>query len=248
MNRKALIIINPGEQDSENYCQGVRLDARNYKAFLLAPFGGSWLESEIETLDRPSVSAAKSAIERLRESDYGLIVFSGHGYSKDISDSTILELSREEELDSAELKKGCPKMTLVLDCCRVVSPRHAEKAAILENVSVTAGLDSGQCRALFDEKVAACPESLVVLHSCSRNQTAGDDSLKGGYYSYNLIDRAMAWKEELRRKNSLSAQALSVVAAHERAIPGVQSMSGGRQVPQVEKPRSGPYFPFCVYA
>lgn len=43
-----------------------------------------------------------------------------------------------------------------------------------------------------------------------------------------------------------TSQFLSVVEAHEVSKKGVNTMSAGRQVPLIDKPRSGGYFPFAI--
>lgn len=48
-------------------------------------------------------------------------------------------------------------------------------------------LNPNECRRYYDQRVEECESTLIVMHACDINETAGDDSSKGGYYSYSLI-------------------------------------------------------------
>ena len=109
MKRQAIIIANPGEKGAANYCNGVNLDIENYKSFLQEPHGGLWEDNEIDVMFRKSSTEVRVAIGRLSSVDYGLVIFTGHGYYSTGNKSTIIELRKGEELDSTELKKGAKK-------------------------------------------------------------------------------------------------------------------------------------------
>lgn len=244
MVRKGLIICNPGEVGADNYCEGVYKDETNYKRFLQRPHGGVWYEKEIRIMERPRRYEVQNAIGELRYCDYALVVFSGHGCYSSRTQSTWLELRDGEEIDSNELRQGSAKQTVILDCCRVIArelPAIVEKAA--EFRAAVSADDMVRSRFYYDNAIAKSPNGLVVLHACDINETAGDDSKRGGYYSCNLIENAEAWA----RSTTIQAT-LSVVAVHQSAATAAQRQSGNRQNPQIEKPRSGPYFPFSIVA
>lgn len=71
---------------------------------------------------------------------------------------------------------------------------------------------------------------------------------KGGYYSHSLINSATKWADSDTKDLSKSVYYFSVISAHDAASLSVRALSGGRQNPHVEKPRSEPYFPFAVMA
>lgn len=104
VNRRALLIANPGEVGAENYCEGVNKDMANYKTFLKSPLGGLWYENEIEILHKPSKTTVRQAIQKLKSYDYSKLVFSGHGVYSSIHESTILELNKYENIDSVEFQ------------------------------------------------------------------------------------------------------------------------------------------------
>jgi hypothetical protein len=102
------------------------------------------------------------------------------------------------------------------------------------------------CRTYYDRAISNCPNGIVVLFACAIDETAGDVSAQGGLYSYSLISSADAWSRETYVDTTKECYPLSVVAAHNLAVQRVSKMSGGGQTPNIEKPRSEPYFPFCI--
>ena len=104
-------------------------------------------------------------------------------------------------------------------------------------------MDKQKARRYYDEQLLKCPRGLVVMQACDIDETAGDDEKKGGYYSYSLIACAEDWENQ---QNGYVEKCMSVVACHNGARSRVQSLSGGNQNPQIEKPRSMPYYPFAV--
>ena len=249
MKRYGLIIANPGEVGDENYCEGVNKDILNYENFLCSPVGGAWNKSEIKILKKPTTLDVQIAIIQANQADYAFIVFAGHGYYSDNKKSTILHLRPGIEIDSAELRQGAKKQTVILDCCRKIErPRLVEKrAALAFEEGAISHISAVNCRKYFDKEIESCPDSLVVVHSCSIDQKAGDDPEQGGYYSYSLIDCTNDWASGLPF-NPSHYYSQSIAKVHETAAVQVSRLSGNRQTPQIEKPRSTPYFPFGIVA
>ena len=79
-------------------------------------------------------------------------------------------------------------------------------------------------------------------------QVSEDDSERGGVYSYNLIGCAEKWAENNETNTNFNFDIMSVLAAHDNAKRAVERIEGDDQTPQIEKPRSMPYFPFCIVA
>lgn len=249
MTRKALIIANPGEEGKQGYCAGVLKDVQNYTRFMRSPIGGLWQADEINILHQPSRPTTIAAVNSLATVDYSVIVFSGHGWHSSTNNSTMVELRPDTDLDSNELRRGAGKHTLILDCCRVVALETITLAEELRAMEKRASvINPAECRRFFEKKLSDCPSGLVVLFACSVNETAGDSASQGGYYSYSVISAADTWGRETRVDTEKSYRCLSVVAAHEVAAPRVTRLSGGRQTPTTEKPRSGEYFPFAIIA
>ena len=90
MNRKVLIISNPGK--GENYCEGVNKDVENYKAFFTSALGGGWYMNEIKHLHCPNQYSVTAELDLMKDVDYSIVIFCGHGYYSSNFDETIVEL------------------------------------------------------------------------------------------------------------------------------------------------------------
>ncbi|HEX3864654.1 MAG TPA: caspase family protein [Stellaceae bacterium] len=197
MKRSALIISNPGRDDEENYCRGVGRDAVNFQEFLMSPIGGLWRSDEIKNLWRPSKKHVKEAIQEHSEAQYSATIFCGHGHHSRRTDSTIVELRPGVDMDSDDLRVGARRHTLILDCCRVIAPPQPTVAmdeAVIAKKADT--INPSDCRSYYDVRVGQCAPGVIVAFACCPGETAGDDDLRGGYYSYNLINAATAWKNQ----------------------------------------------------
>jgi hypothetical protein len=249
VSRRALIIANPGVVGADNYCDGVNKDVATYRAFLQSKVGGAWKPEEIIVLKCPTLAEMRSGLQSLKNADYSFIVFTGHGEYLPSKDTTTLELRPGVNVDSKELFDGATKRTVVLDCCRGVHVPLALDEAMMKALAKADSVeDKSESRKYYDKAISECPESLVVLFGCSIRELAGDDDQRGGVYSYNLIRSAEAWAFENDVDTNEKYSILSVVAAHELAKSKVIQRRGTKQNPTIEKPRSGPYFPFGVVA
>lgn len=248
MNRKALIISNPGEAGAENYCAGVVKDVANYRSFLASPIGGLWYDSEISLMNRPSAAEVRMKTRDLSGCDYALIVFCGHGWHSTATDSTCVVLRQGQEIDSVELRLANTAETLVLDCCRRKGPWIPTARALDEKLAKAGPrINPEDCRKYYDERIKECDGGLIVMYACSKDEFANDDSEKGGLYSYNLLNGSKGWARNSSTDTSKTASFLSVVGAHEEAASLIRQ-SSVRQTPHIEKPRTEPYFPFGIVA
>lgn len=243
MSRKALIITNPGEAGAENYCAGVNRDRETYRAFLASPLGGWWYDSELQVLDRSSVAEVTSAVRTLASVDYALVIFSGHGAYSKAREETVLELRDGQELDLSDLIVDGKRQTLIIDCCRLPIEEELRESLSLKAQRAFVELHGPNCRAAYDQAIARCGAAVVTLYACAPGECAYDTP-QGGVYSQNLLRAAAAWADELTRRTQ--GGSFSIAAAHEGAAARVAQRRGQPQTPGIEKPRSGPYFPFAV--
>ena len=155
---------------------------------------------------------------------------------------------------ASELLSGARRRTLILDCCQEVhnEPKFIKEARAAEmvNASATRRRDPNPeaCRRLFLRQVEASPRSIVVASSCSMNELLTDDDERGGRYNASLIEAAQDWANVQAQNEWATQDALSIVAAHDPATQETIKLSGGTQNPTISKPRTGPYFPFAVFA
>jgi len=245
MSRKALLISNPGESGASNYCEGVNVDMKSYTQFLMSPAGGAWEESEIIRLHKPDATTLDSNIDNISTHNYTLIVFSGHGFYSQQSMSTIIELNKHTNYDSLRLRRYATKRTIILDCCRKIEKQYLTESALNKFARAYSPLNPQRCRYYYDLMISRCPNGILVGNACSIDETAGDSAEKGGYYSHSLLTCSRGFAENSSPNNPAI---FMFPDAHECAKNQVSSLSGGNQNPQIEKPRSGPYFPFAVCA
>jgi hypothetical protein len=249
ISRGALIIGSPDEE-----IPGVNIDIKNINTYLKSPIGGLWHEREIKNLDSPSVSEVKKEIDLLRTKDYSLIFFAGHGYYSVPSKSTIVQLNSQDALDSLELRLGAKKHTLILDCCRKSENDHPLLKAAMESMVFDSargqGLNASECREFFDTAISKCDAGIVVINSCSIDETAGENEINGGYYTSSLIDSANEWAKATLIKINLAENysTFSTHSCHKEAASKVIALSGNRQHPSFESPRTTEKFPFAVVA
>lgn len=243
MKRQALII---GAPDAD--IPGVYVDVENYKDFLLSLLGGYWHKSEITVLINPSKPSVQENINILKEADYAMVIFAGHGHQPKRGGPILISLSPNVEIDSSILKYGATKQTLILDCCRVLAEEQIMLKASLESVSHITSLNSNECRKYYDKRISECSNGLVVMYGCDVDETCSESKNEGGHYSSELIQAARYWHETEFVDTQNNYDILSVRKAHELAEVKVKSRSGGRQNPVIEYPRTSPYFPFAVIA
>ena len=247
--RKALIIGSPDEK-----IPGVLVDVKNLVGYLKSAVGGVWVDSEIKTLISPTISETRKCIQSLKSSDYSLVFFAGHGYHSIQRSRTILNINSIEELDSVELRVGASKHTLILDCCRKPQLEKRLLKSAMESMTFDAAsrqrLNPKHCREFYDKRIAECESGIVVMNSCSINETAGESSSSGGYYTSSLIESSEAWaKEKLASIDLTSKYCISSTQdRHNAASVQVKELSGGRQNPTFESPRSEMKFPFAIVA
>lgn len=254
ITRRALLISNPGEKGEENYCEGVYTDIANYKRLLLSPVGGWWSESEIEHLDKPTVSEVKNKITALSTHDYVFIVFSGHGWYSSVDRDRVLQLRKNEHLASLDLHNGAKKRTVILDCCqKVYAEPIMEQRKLAANAEIFKSFarkspDGPSCRRLFLRTIEEIPNCIVRTVSCAQNEVASDSKERGGLYNGSLIECVDDWTKEQSRGNTSQGAAYSIVSAHQCASSETIRRSGGTQNPEIDpKPRSSPYFPIAVF-
>lgn len=242
MTRRALIIGSPDVS-----IPGAKKDIENYKNFFLSAMGGLWQQTEIVSLQSPSKQQVIAQIQALKSVDYSVVVFAGHGGHVTVNSPPIVVLQPNVEISSSELRIGAPKHTLILDCCRVLEREITVDSVLAKAQRFEHELDPVECRKYFDKRISECGNGLVVLYACGFNETAGESS-QGGWYSTTLISAARDWENNSTVDTSKDYRIFSVIQAHDATIPTVRSLSGNRQNPAREQPRTTMYFPFAVIA
>lgn len=247
MTRKAIIIASPLTAKKESYLAGVEVDKANYKRFLCSPLGGFWYDTEITILTNPSSSAVTNAMSSISSTDYALIVFCGHGNVQ--NGSTFIKINDSEMINSNLLRVGASKQTLILDCCREVQPiALMDSLEARASIVTKAELNSQECRKYYDKAISDSKSGLIVLHGCALNEYCGEDASKGGYYSSSLVKAARDWHGDSQDNTASTYGIFTVPTAHDNAAILVKGLSGKRQNPDIEQPRTLSTLPFAVIA
>lgn len=84
----------------------------------------------------------------------------------------------------------------------------------------------------------------IVMYVCDWDETSGDDSRKGGYYTSSLLKVCSEFIEKY--KDDFRSWYLSEPNVHEMSKPYVKRLKSD-QNPQIEKPRSGEYLPLLIF-
>lgn len=255
ISKRALLISNPGEIGAENYCKGVYVDINNYQRLLTSSEGGAWENGEIRHLDRPTAQNVRDWLAIFSVYDYVLVMFTGHGWYSAPDRDRILELRKGEEIASNDLLVGTKRRTVILDSCQKVHQESlleklARQFAFTANAAEARHTPNREaCRKLFLDSIQAAPQGAVRLTSCAIDEVSTDDDTRGGRYNASLIECVEDWVAlQAKKQFYASPEMFSVVAAHECAAERTRKLSGGKQNPSIEKPKTSPYFPFAVFA
>jgi len=240
MTRRALLIGSPNGPDPQ--LPGVDIDLRDIQAFLLSARGGAWYTHEITVLRNPSKAAVSSELERSKNIDYVFVTCSGHGehHVYNNFDDTVLCLNKTEEMYISEINPRNKRHLVVVDACRKVV-----KIALMEQRLVAAKAyeffesaeDRARARTLFDNAVVSSTEGRIVVYSCEKNQSAGDDG-KGGVFTQSLL---IAGKE--MRKKPTGVVDINEAFAYAKDIT---YKLNAPQTPTINAGRRRDYFPFSV--
>ena len=253
ITRRALLIANPGEIGDEDYCKGVYVDIENYQSHLTSAEGGAWDVGEIQYLNRPTAAEVRMWIADFSRYDYLLVMFTGHCAYSNADRDHVLELKQGERITYTHLIQGAKRRTVILDCCQQVHEdslmeKYARAINIL-NASRGRTANRNECKRLYLDALELCPLSIVKMLSCTIGEISTDSDTYGGWYNSSLFDCASDWIEGERARTFYAPAAIfSMVAAHECASQKTISKSAGQQNPTIDKPRTGPYFPFAVFS
>ncbi|MFI4919726.1 MAG: caspase family protein, partial [Legionellales bacterium] len=201
ITRRALLVGYPGEKNNKHYCQGVNEDLKNYKSFLLSPLGGTWYEDEVDVLIQPSIPELRISLHLLRGHDYSLVIFTGHGYYSLEQDSTILEINKNDEIESEELMNKTDKQTVILDCCRKVERIVVSEEREILRKAVGMELDPTTCRKCYDKKIEQCDRDIIVMYACDIDEKAIDRP-EGGLYSSSLLKSVQHWYQNISNNSN----------------------------------------------
>lgn len=185
MKRKAILIGN------SNGLSGVKIDLEKFSHFLMSDIGGAWYSNEIETLMNPSkiVLELKLITARIKNYDYVIVLFSGHGGQHR---EVVLEINGAgETINESDLSGLANRQLNIYDCCRVVDKRNmaldeSTKKFAMESASSTS---KEYIRLKYDQRIMEAIYQQSSLYACAVDECAYDTP-KGAIYLNHLIDAA----------------------------------------------------------
>ena len=235
------MILNDG--GPSNYLPGVKVDKVNYLNFLKSAEGGAWEENEIRVYDndcsRELLLNYIDFYRKAEQTEYWLIIFSGHGYTNS-QNETILELSPGKECSVNEIKKAtnCSRRLLIADSCRLVIQAITDSLKRERKLfsDVSAGYNyRTRCRELYMNQLEKVyKDSFNAAYAAEYNQCANDDDATGGYYSFELLKAAKTMIEGRKSSYSVDDWIVPFENIHKIARDAVIIKSNGTQVPTTE--------------
>lgn len=246
VRRRALIIHYSG--DASNYLKGVSVDVANISRFLRSDYGGAWENDEITIA--PNNCSAEWLENHLGYQegfvDYYLIFYIGHG-SYDGEIGPIYWLNANEWICNFWFQErigGNAATMLVSDSCQVIE--KLQKGGILDSRTFSATdleFDRTECRKLYNEALRRLPKGMfVTASSVSPGEEATEDSKRGGYYIYSLLQTAESIVHNTEYQNGI----YGIGYIHSVASEQVEQLTNGKQTPDLKGYTRSSQPPFIV--
>ncbi|MDZ4122031.1 MAG: caspase family protein [Candidatus Cloacimonadaceae bacterium] len=240
MKRKMIIVY--CDRTSSGDLAGPSKDASNLRSYFTSKLGGEWYDSEIETLDNPKIAKFRSSLNSIApDTEYSMLVFSGHGGIDKTTNQQYLELL-DGDYCLVDVKMPASRQTIILDTCRSYFIRKSEDlakfAALLESYDAS----HPSTRTLYDDYVLRADEGRTVMTSSSPGQASGDSN-DGGLYILSLLHSAKNWGSH----SGGYSQILDLLQVHELACIYMKKNYLTIQSPMITKDKRRAYFPFAVF-
>ena len=242
MKRVALIIGSSGHPDE--YLPGVEIDVKEYKKFLLSPWGGKWYKEEITILLDKKIFTVRVYLELVKKTcpDFAFVVFTGHGYYDPKREERVLMVG-DKELYESELRGIALRELLIIDSCAGIEEEIYGEEIMLEGLRKTAAAHIDY-RKIYENAIERCLPQEIIFYASSVDEYS-EDTERGGLFSKTLL--GIAYNEEIYK--SLSVNILSAPMAWKLASKIVAKKSGGKQNPDyLATVRSGKKLPFSIGA
>lgn len=264
MIKRVAIIIESSNVHGLADLPGARIDAANWRSFLMSDLGGAWKDHEIFMKSKPSAGFVQ-ALMNIYKGSYVFLTFSGHGFMEYNGSSRTYEtkicLNDNEQAVLVDTISPGRLGTAIFDCCRGIE--NALGSIKIANESFAAGrstsfrttMDSANQIALnarrsMQEKISALflnqiegmsTHASVRMYSCSRRESAGEDVNAGGYYTTLLIQGARNWYDKQRSKPSYAVY--NTKQAHDFACEAMKDVN------PLQHPEYSPiwqWYPFAI--
>lgn len=184
MNRKLVLISNPGIKGSKEYHQLTESIILRYYNFFQSSIGGNWNNNEIAVFREGNTVAKQKMYEIMtyldgKDVDYSMIVFCGHGGSSTegedgiqlplpgLSGLNVFPVSRLISQNEPESTRRRIKRTVILDACRTCTQLTAQKLFESQTEMELKHLKAKDCQQLYDKIIQKSQPHIELLQSTS---------------------------------------------------------------------------------
>ncbi|MCQ2262867.1 MAG: caspase family protein [Bacteroidales bacterium] len=241
MQRRLLLLCNPGYEECGNYVPQAIKIIEAYKQYFQSSVGGVWCDDEIDEMPKHLIGMGQNywlakKIEQYDKLDYSIIVFIGHGGSFDNSDYIQLSGGKVFAIKDLYRNENTIKRTIIIDSCRsYIEPN------IFNLLLETLEKNTEDCRYLYDEIIKDAELHCELLQSTQYGELAKTTET-GSVFSdafFNVLKKNISlWKTE-----ALSNPEKQVVKTIQDILDPIRTeMSIYGQVPQYTS-KSHSHFP-----
>jgi len=185
MNRKLVLLCNPGFPGDSNYVAHVPEILNRYKHYFQSPVGGFWKDEEIVEMpsnfdDNAQITWLALKIKECnsKDVDYSMFVFVGHGGA--FINGEAIQLSQGQLApiscflpSSDNLRANEIKRTIIIDACRdyhqsVIPSLIAESRMFSDDGQIS----GNYCREIYNQAIESCQPHYELLQSTTYGQYA----------------------------------------------------------------------------
>jgi hypothetical protein len=176
--KKKALLIRSAEEVSP-IVPGVQRDVDNWKMYLSNNYSGVWSieNGEIEILTSPTLAKINSVVLSMKNLDYSLIIFIGHGFVRQDSlgiNETFLVLNNNEDISERKLNPGNCKCLMIFDCCRTTLNEYDSLDESVLKPHFASFYKEKNYSDAFDKELLKCENGCVKLYAASFKQSAND--------------------------------------------------------------------------
>ena len=172
MQRKLLLLCNPGYEEYRNYVPQTYDIIKAYKQYFKSAFGGVWQDDEIDEMPDSLYGMGQNCwlakkIEQYDKLDYSMIVFIGHGGAYDKLDFIQLSGGKAFAIKDLYRNENTIKRTIIIDSCRsYIEPD------ILKLLLEARKKNTEDCRCLYDNIIKEAEPHCELLQSTQYGELA----------------------------------------------------------------------------
>lgn len=199
MQRKLLLLCNPGYEECGNYVPQAIKITEAYRQYFQSSVGGVWRDDEIDEMPNYLIGMGQNLwlankIKEYDKLDYSLIVFVGHGGTSGNSDYIQLRGGKLFAIKDLYRNENTIKRTIIIDSCRsFIEPD------IFNLLIETLEKNIEDCRNLYNAIIKDAKPHYELLQSTQYGELA-KTTVTGSVFSdafFNVMKRNISnWKSQ----------------------------------------------------